>query len=93
MDTPSYSRRSAFDNPAIYSITVQGWIGEDQADRLAGMKITVIIPEGERPVTTLLGELRDQAALAGVLDTLYGWHLPVLSLQRLSGGSSAERSH
>lgn len=34
------------------------------------------------PVTTLLGELADQAALSGVLNTLYELHLPVLAVKR-----------
>lgn len=82
----SYSggSRKAFDQPAIYSITVQGSIGEDWCDRLAGMNITVFAPEGGNPVTTLVGELRDQATLSGVLDTLYGLHLPVIAVQRLA---------
>ena len=50
------------------------------------MTITERTPEAEPSVTTLLGELSDQAALAGVLNTLYELHLPVLSLERLSAG-------
>jgi hypothetical protein len=37
-------------------------------------------------VTTLVGELPDQAALAGVLTKLYEMHLPVLSVMRLAAG-------
>jgi hypothetical protein len=33
-------------------------------------------------VTTLEGKLTDQAALAGVLDTLYGLHLTIFSVMR-----------
>ena len=35
------------------------------------------------PTTTLDGELSDQAALAGVLNTIYELHLPLLSVKRL----------
>jgi len=86
MSQPSETRR-AFDRPAIYTIAVQGAIGEDWSDRLGGMTITAIIPEGGSPITTLVGELRDQASLSGVLDTLYELHLPVISVQRLAGGA------
>jgi hypothetical protein len=48
------------------------------------MTVTPFIPDAGPPVTTLLGELSDQAALAGVLNTLYELHLPVLAVQRLS---------
>jgi hypothetical protein len=39
---------------------------------------------GERTDETLLqGELCDQGALLGVLNTLYGLHLPLLLVERL----------
>jgi hypothetical protein len=37
-------------------------------------------------VTTLVGELADQAALAGVLNTLFELHLSVITVERLSAG-------
>ena len=76
--------RSGFDGPATYRIDVQGRIPPRWCERLEGMTITVYTPEAGPLVTTLLGELSDQAALAGVLNTLYELHLPVLSVQRLS---------
>ena len=39
--------------------------------------------EAGAPITTLEGELSDQAALVGVLNTLYEMHLPVLLVKRL----------
>jgi hypothetical protein len=48
------------------------------------MTITEGSPEVQPPVTTLMGELSDQAALAGVLNTLYELHLPLLSVECLS---------
>jgi hypothetical protein len=56
-------------------------------DRLADMAITAFFPKNGSPVTMLVGELRDQATLSGVLDTLYELHLPVISVQRLAGGA------
>ena len=78
--------RSGFDSPATYRIGVQGCIPARWCDRLEGMTITEQSPEAELRVTTLSGELSDQAALAGVLNTLYELHLPVLSVERLSAG-------
>jgi hypothetical protein len=43
--------------------------------------------EASPPVTTLEGELRDQAALAGVLNSLYELHLTVISVKRLESRS------
>jgi hypothetical protein len=73
-----------FDRPATYLIRVQGRIDPDWSDRLSGMTIGLIREEARPPVTTLQGELIDQAALAGVLNTLYELHLPILSVLCLS---------
>jgi len=73
-----------FDHPAIYLISVQGMIDPDWSDRLSGMTIGLVREEARPPVTTLKGELSDQAALAGVLNTLYELHLPILSVLCLS---------
>ena len=69
-----------FDGPATYQISVQGRIDPDWSDRLAGMTIRLITEEASHPVTTLDGELSDQAALLGVLNSFYELHLPVLSV-------------
>jgi hypothetical protein len=47
------------------------------------MHITTDHSGKQGPVTTLVGRLRDQAALAGVLEALYNLHLPVLAVQCL----------
>jgi hypothetical protein len=72
-----------FDSPANYQISVQGKIDPSWSDRLEGMKITLPIRDDGPPVTTLHGLLSDQAALAGVLNTIYELHLLVLSVTRL----------
>ena len=48
------------------------------------MTITVYSADTGPWVTSLVGELSDQADLAGVLNTLYGLHLPVLSVECLN---------
>jgi hypothetical protein len=73
-----------FDRPATYQIRVQGRVDPDWSDRLAGMTICLTAEKASPPVTTLQGELGDQAALAGVLNTLYELHLPVLSVLCMS---------
>ena len=76
--------RTGFDRPATYRIGVQGRIPATWCDRLEGMTITERSPEAEPPVTTLMGELADQVALAGVLNTLVELHLSVVSVERLA---------
>ena len=75
-----------FDLPAVYQISVQGRIDLTWSDCLGGMAICESTVEAGPPVTTLEGELRNQAALVGVLNTLYELHLTLLSVKRLSIG-------
>ncbi len=49
---------------------------------MEGMAIVTSEREDGTHVTTLTGDLADQAALAGVLDSLYSLRLPVLSVAR-----------
>jgi hypothetical protein len=83
MENKPDRKPSRFDSPATYQISVQGRINPTWSDRLEGMTIDLIKGEGDSPVTTLAGELSDQAALFGVLNTLYNLHLPVLSVECL----------
>ncbi len=81
MDPPD-SNGLTFDGPALYRIRVRGEIPARWSSRLEGMAMTVETSAG-RPITTLTGELDDQASLAGVLRTLYELHLPVQSVECL----------
>jgi hypothetical protein len=72
-----------FDQPANYQISVLGRIDPSWSDRLEGMTIHPSSGGADSPITMLDGELRDQAALAGVLNTLYELHLTVLSVKCL----------
>jgi hypothetical protein len=73
-----------YDLPGTYHICVQGAIDPTWSDRLEGMELHLSAVGGEARVTTLEGELSDQAALAGVLNSLYELHLPILMVMRLS---------
>jgi hypothetical protein len=73
----------AFDLPANYQICVQGRIDPNWSDRFEGMSISLANEGPGSPFTTLEGELHDQVALAGILNTLYELHLPVLLVMRL----------
>ena len=67
------------DKPAVYRIKVRGVVPESWIDRLGGMEI-VSVTSG---ATTLEGQVRDQAALKGVLDTLYELHLSLVEVTSL----------
>lgn len=72
-----------FGGPATYRIVVQGALSADWSDRLASLAITTTLREDHAAHTTLVGPIRDQAQLSGVLDTLYGLHLSILKVEKL----------
>ncbi len=82
MVNPRSKNPILFDNPATYQIVVQGQIDPAWTDRLEGMRICQNAEESGKSITALQGELSDQAALAGVFNTLYELHLTILSVQR-----------
>ena len=69
------------DTPATCRIRVKGYLDSRWSDRLAGLTITTSSQGDDPAVTTLEGEVLDQAALAGVLSALYNLHLPLLSVE------------
>jgi hypothetical protein len=70
--------------PATYRITVEGHLDETWSERLGGMRITTSTRVDKTTVSALVGPMRDQAQLSGVLNTLYEMHLPILSVENLS---------
>jgi hypothetical protein len=66
--------------PAVCVIRVRGVLSSDWSERLGGMRI-VVVRGGRHTITELVGELADQAALHGVLATLYELGLPLLTVE------------
>ena len=78
-----YSNRgSRTGMPGTYRIRVQGHLGESWSDRMGGMCIVTAREPDGRVVTTLCG-LADQAALSGVLNSLYDLGFCLLSVERV----------
>ncbi len=73
-----------YDLPATYLIRVRGKIKAGWSDRVEGMTISLAARPDGTSETTLVGELRDQAAVLGVLRTLYELHLELLAVTRLT---------
>jgi hypothetical protein len=63
---------------AVYRIRVRGIVGEQWSEWLAGLTIT---PQADG-TTLLVGPLRDQAALHGLLNKIRDMGLPLLSVER-----------
>ena len=55
----------------------------DWFDRFGAMRISSPSPEVNSAVTALQGYVKDQAELAGILNTLYELHLTLLSVRYL----------
>jgi hypothetical protein len=61
-------------------------LDESGSEKLGSLRITACsLKDQEGPVTELVGQVRDQAKLAGVLNTLYELHLTLLSVEYLNG--------
>jgi hypothetical protein len=79
-----------FENPGKYRIVVKGVLGQEWSERLAGMQITLTHSQKGLPTTTMIGNLRDQAQLSGVLNTLYELHLPIILVEYLKGDNGVD---
>lgn len=73
-----------FTKAAIYKIIVNGVLDESWSDHYRGMQITVDRKKGKAVFSTLVGEIRDQSALSGILNALYDMHLTVISVNMLA---------
>jgi hypothetical protein len=67
------------DKPAFYRIKVRGMVPECWKDRLGSMEVVDV----KQKITALEGWLPDQAALKGVLITLYRLRFPLLEVSCL----------
>jgi len=76
-------RRVNFSGPGRYRIEIQGELGSNWSDRLGDMRVFPSSSGNDNKVTAIEGRVRDQAALVGVLNTLYELHLPLLSVRYL----------
>jgi hypothetical protein len=78
-------KKLTLDSSAVYRICVQGTLDNDCSDYLQGMTISTGHDESQHSVTILTGQLVDQAALLGVLETLYNFYqLPLLLVECVS---------
>jgi len=86
------ARRFVFDRRAVYLIRVAGSLDASWSDRLGGMTMSPETSDEGLPTTTLVGELSDQASLAGVLNTLYELHCAVLLVERQLAEDAAKET-
>jgi len=77
-------KRYMLDTPVRYKIRIEGSLDGRWSDCLCGMAISSRSRAGKPAVTTLTGELVDQAALMGVLNTVYDLGFTLLKVERLA---------
>ncbi len=70
--------------PVTYRIEVEGFLNESWSECLAGMHITIRKRSDSTIVTTLVGRLRDQAELTGVLNSLNDLHRPIVKVEAVN---------
>ncbi|MCK5469226.1 MAG: hypothetical protein KAI99_11970 [Cyclobacteriaceae bacterium] len=83
MTTENTIPEFSFRKPTVYKIIVQGVMDGSWSERLGGLQINVERVKGKNPVTVLTGQMKDQAALSGVLNTLYDFQHTIISVSML----------
>jgi hypothetical protein len=83
--------RLRMDQPSAYRIVVQGHLSTNYLDWLEGMTFTHAYDDRLQPITILTGELLDQAALIGVLRSLFNRQHPVLYVKYQPYSSHTEQ--
>ena len=73
-----------FGGPARYRIVVQGVLDDTWRERMAGLSITTVDRGAKAAHSVLVGHIRDQAELRGVIETLHGLHLPILRVEQVT---------
>lgn len=77
--------------PAVFSIRVEGTLGESWSEYFGAQSIAVEEDEAGLSSTTLISEPVDQAALVGMINLLNGLGLPLVSVECLPTSAEVER--
>ena len=72
------------DQPGIYQIKIQGRLSEGATRRFDEMAITVETNDIGIPITTLTGQITDQAALHGIVARIRDLGLPLILMELVS---------
>jgi len=77
MNQPNFSGRGK------YEITVKGHLDEERSYSFEGMTTTPGFSQDGTPITTLTGQLVDQAALHSVLARIRDINVPLISVNQI----------
>ncbi len=78
---------------AIYEIQVQGELDQDWQQWFNGLDVRLAYGSEQRPTTTLIGPVADQAALRGMLCKLWDLNLTVISVRRIAASGKKEKGN
>ena len=85
MTTRPRKKHVEFGGPVRYRVVVEGELAAQWQDRLGDLTITTTIDGDGVPHTTLSGLFADQAAFNGLIEILYGLHLPIIRVEQIEG--------
>ena len=85
-----YRSSSGLFEPATYRIGIMGTLDEKWSDYCGGMRIEHHIALDQYPITILTGRLTDQAALIGVINTLYDMGCPIILVDCVEDGVNSD---
>lgn len=74
-------KKLSLDSPAKYEIRIQGVLDESWKEYLSAVTIEVQGQPDAPPVTIVICEFIDQAALTGALNYVYNMGLPLVSVK------------
>jgi hypothetical protein len=77
---------ASFLDPARYRICISGNLDEHWSDYCGGMAIIQLRDAKRSPMTILTGQLADQSALIGVLNSLHDIGYPILLVEYIGEG-------
>lgn len=81
MDEKLKNQEIDFKKKAIYKIVVKGSLNKELSNSLLGMQI--YRDRIDKTESSIVGVISDQAALSGILNTIYEKHLTVISVNML----------
>ena len=87
-----YRQDSSMFEPATYRICILGILDKKWSDYCGGMTIEHESVLDQYPMTILTGQLTDQAALVGVINTLYDMGCPIISVECVEDGVTSDLS-
>jgi hypothetical protein len=82
-----YRPRSSMFEPATYRIGILGTLDKKWSDYYGGMTIEHESVLNQYPMTILTGQLTDQSALIGVINSLFDMGCPILLVECVEAGT------